>query len=169
MHPTWCALSTVTSGNPRLSRWLAGGLGVLALAAAPAARANGPESTLMNSAALVQMEDQADRAKPREQCYLYTQLVNVLTDTASRQIAAGMDEDAAKTVVRIGEVIVKLQRTAARDTKKLKDAEKILSESARKLTDMARVASGDQRDEMRATLAKLDAAHSKILGLVFLQ
>jgi len=158
-----------TSGNPRLKRWLVGGLGVLSLAAAPAARANGPESTLMNSAALIQMEDQADRAKPREQCYLYTQLVNALADTASRQVAAGMDEDAAKTVVRIAEVTAKLLNTAARDTKKLKDAEKILSESSRKLTELARVANGEQRDELRATVVKLDAAHSKILSLVFLQ
>jgi hypothetical protein len=158
-----------TSGNPRLKRWLVGGLSVLALACAPAARANGPETTLMNSAMLIQMENQADHAKPRDQCYLYTQLVNVLTDTASRQVAAGLDEDAAKTVVRIAEVTAKLEHAAARDTKKLKDAEKILSESARKLTELARVASGEQRDEVKAVAVKLDAAHNKILGLVFLQ
>jgi hypothetical protein len=95
--------------------------------------------------------------------------VNALADTASRQVAAGMDEDAAKTVVRIAEVTAKLLNTAARDTKKLKDAEKILSESSRKLTELARVANGEQRDELRATVVKLDAAHSKILSLVFLQ
>jgi hypothetical protein len=142
---------------------------VLLLACTPAARANGPETTLMNSAMLIQMEDQADHAKPREQCYLYTQLVDVLTETASRQLAAGLDEDATKTVVRIAEVAAKLQNAAARDTKKLKDAEKMLSESSRRLTDLARASSGEQRDSMRAVVAKLDAAHSKILGLVFLQ
>jgi hypothetical protein len=123
----------------------------------------------MNAAMLVQMEDQADHAKPREQCYLYTQLIDLLTDTASRQVAAGLDEDAGKTVARIAEVAAKLQRTAARDTKKLKDAEKILNESARKLTQMVRVVNGEQRDEIKAAAVKLDAAHNKILGLVFLQ
>ncbi len=152
-------------GNPGLRIFL---VCLLALATLPA-RANGPETTLMNAAMLVQMEDQADHAKPREQCYLYTQLIDLLTDTASRQVAAGLDEDAGKTVARIAEVAAKLQRTAARDTKKLKDAEKILNESARKLTQMVRVVNGEQRDEIKAAAVKLDAAHNKILGLVFLQ
>jgi len=159
---------TGTSGNPRLKIWLAGGVGLLALATGPAAHAKGPEPTL-NTAALIVMEDQADRAKPREQCYLYTQLVDALTDTAARQVAAGDDEDAGKTVGRIDAVAAKLQRAAERDARKLKDSEKILNESARKLKDLVRVASGEEREAMRATLAKLDAAHNKILNLVFLQ
>jgi hypothetical protein len=157
------------SGNPRLKTGLLGVLAVLALTAVPAAHAKGPETTLLNTAALIQMEDQADHAKPRDQCYLYTQLVNMLTDTASRQMAAGMDEDAGKTVSRIDGVTAKLQRAAARDTKKLKDVEKMLNESSRKLTDLSRVVNSAERDEMRATLAKLDVAHNKVLSLVFSQ
>jgi len=157
-----------TSGKPRLNPWLAGGLGLFALTIVPAASASGPEATALNAAALIQMEAQADHAKPREQCFLYTQLVDALMETASRQVAAGEDEDAGKTVGRIDEVAAKLQRVSARDAKKLKAAEKILSESTRKLMELSRVASGVERDKMRATLAKLDAAHSKILGLVFL-
>jgi len=159
---------TGTSGNPRLNIWLAGGLGLLTLATVPAAHASGPEATSLNTAALIQMEAQADHAKPRDQCYLYTQLVDALMETASRQVAAGEDEDAGKTVGRIDEVAAKLQLASARDAKKLKAAEKILSESTRKLMELSRVASGVERDKMKATLEKLDAAHSKILGLVFL-
>ena len=159
-----------TSGKPRLrlKRWLAGGLGVLALAAGPAAKAI-PETTTLNSEALIQLEVQADRAKPRDQCYLYTQLVDALTETAAQQVAAGEVEDAGKTVGRISVVAAKLQQAAARDARKLKDAEKILSETARKLKNLSRVTSGGERDEMRAALAKLDAAHNKILDLVFRQ
>jgi hypothetical protein len=157
-----------TSGNPRLRQWLAGGVSLLALTMVPSAQASGPEA-LLNAAALIQMETEADHAKPRDQCYLYTQLVDALTVTAARQVAAGEDEDAGKTVGRIGEVSAKLQRAAARDAKKLKDAEKMLSESARKLQGLSRIASGGERDQMRATLAKLDAAHNKVLDLVFRQ
>jgi hypothetical protein len=134
----------------------------------PYAQASVPVTSL-NAAALIQMETEADRAKPREQCYLYTQLVDALTETAARQVAAGEDEDAGKTVGRIGEVSAKLQRAAARDAKRLKDAEKMLSETARKLQELSKVASGGERDEMRSALAKLDAAHNKILDLVFRQ
>jgi hypothetical protein len=34
---------------------------------------------------------------------------------------------------------------------------------------MVRVVNGEQRDEIKAAAVKLDAAHNKILGLVFLQ
>jgi hypothetical protein len=159
---------TGTSGNPWLKQWVVAGAWLLVLAGGPPARAKAPD-TALNSAALIIMEQQADRAKPREQCYLYTQLVNALTDTASRQVAAGEDEDAGKTVGRIAEVTAKLQSAAERDARKLKDAEKILSESSRKLKELARIASGGERDEMRAALAKLDAVHNKVLALVFLQ
>jgi len=161
-------MATETNGKPRLSRWLAGGMSLLALTMVPNAKASAP-NTALDAAALFQMEVQADRAKPREQCYLYTQLVDALIVTAAGQVAAGEDEDASKTVGRIGEVSAKLQRATARDAKKLKAAEKMLSESARKLKELSRVASGGERDEMRATLAKLDAAHNKILDLVFRQ
>ena len=161
-------MATETNGKPRLSRWLAGGMSLLALTMVPNAQASA-SNTALDAAALIQMETQADRAKPREQCYLYTQLVDALMVTAAEQVAAGEDEDASKTVGRIGEVSAKLQRATARDAKKLKAAEKMLSESARKLKELSRVASGGERDEMRATLVKLDAAHNKILDLVFRQ
>ena len=157
---------TGTSGNPRLKVFV---IGLLALTAAQAGQASGPVTAAPNAAALLQMEVQADAAKPREQCYLYTQLVTALMDTASQQVAAGEDEDAGKTVGRIAEVTAKLQRTAGRDAKKLKDAEKLLGESRRRLMELSRIASGEQRDVMRSTLLKLDAAHNKILDLVFLQ
>jgi hypothetical protein len=161
-------MATAASGNPRLWQWLAGGLGVLALASGPAGQAKAPVTSL-NPAGIILMEEQADRAKPREQCYLYTQVADALTDAAGRQVAAGDDEEAGKTVGRLAEVIAKLQHAAERDAKKLKDAEKILSETARKLKDLSRVASGGQRDQMRAAVVKLDAAHNKVLNLVFLQ
>jgi hypothetical protein len=158
-------MATEASGIPRLKVLL---VGVLALTTVPAL-AKGPETSTLNAATLVQMETQADHAKPREQCYLYTQLVDALTDSASRQVAAGDDEDAGKTVGWIAEVTAKLQLAAERNAKKLKDAEKILNESARRLTDMSRISTGDQRDELRRTVQKLDAAHTKVLAMVFLQ
>jgi hypothetical protein len=157
-----------TSRNPKLKKWPAGVLGLLALIIVPAVHAGTtPETAAMSAAALILMEDQADHAKPRDQCYLYTQLVDALMERAARQVAAGDDVDAGKTVGRIDEVTAKVQRSAARDARKLKNAEKMLGESARKLNDLSRVANGGERDEMRATLHKLDAVHNKILSLVF--
>jgi len=159
---------TGTSGNPRLKSWLVGTLSVFALVLVPAAKANRPEAATLNDAVLVQMENEADHAKPREQCYLYTELVDALTETAAQQVAAGDDTEAGKTVTRLGGVIAKLQQAASRDAKKLKNAEKMLGESARKLKDLSRVANGGERDDMQAILVKLNAAHNKILSLVFL-
>jgi hypothetical protein len=158
---------TGTSGNSSLKGWRVGLLSGLALMITPAAHANHQEAVSLNPAVLLQMETEADNAKPRDQCYLYTQLVDALMVTAAHQVAAGDDNDASKTVGQIDEVIAKLQRSADRNAKRLKYAEKMLGESARKLNELSRVAMGGERDEMRATLAKLDAAHNKILSLVF--
>lgn len=158
-------MATVASGLPRRKIVL---VGIFALTCVPAL-AKGPDKVALNAAALIQMETQADHAKPREQCYLYTELVDALTQAASKQVAEGNDEDAGKTTGWIAEVIAKLQMAAARDAKKLKDAEKILSESARKLTELSRVSTGDERDELRLTVKKMDAVHTKVLSLVFLQ
>src|ERR1700690_2908441 len=134
-------MATVMSGIPRLKALL---VGILALTAVPA-MAKGPETAVPNAAALTQMETQADHAKPREQCFLYTQLVDALTQATSKQVAEGDDEAAGKTVGWIAEVTLKLQLATERDAKKLKDAEKILSESARKLTELSRVSTGNER------------------------
>lgn len=137
--------------------------------ATPQARAAGPNEVPLDANALTQMEQQADKANPRDQCYMYAELVHGWTELAGRQMAAGDDEAAGKTVSHIDAVVAKMQQVAAKNAKRLKNAEELMEHTSHRLADMVRVASGDERATMQAALRKLDHAHTAVLALVFAQ
>jgi hypothetical protein len=84
-------------------------------------------------------------------------------------MAAGQDALLGTTLEQINTVMAKIQNTSARNAKKLKDAEQLMERTQSRLADMARVASGEQRGVMQATLDRLGQLHSKLLALVFSQ
>ena len=128
-----------------------------------------PDEAALDAAALVQMEQQADRANPREKCFLYTQLLHALAEAAGREILDGKHNEAAQTAEAINRVTAKAEATSARDAKKLKEAEELLQSTTRRLTDMTRALSGEESSAMHSTLQKVNAAHDKILDLVMRQ
>jgi len=148
-------------------RWTAR-VGILAvLGCGGAAKASGPDETVLDATALIQLQTRAEHADPREQCYLYTELLHGFTELAGRQLAAG--EDAAETVKRMDEVAAKVQKMTAKDAKRLQKAEELMQHIERRVSDMARVASGDERTVMQSTLTHLTQVHSSLLAMVFRQ
>jgi len=131
--------------------------------------AAGPNEALLDAATLAQMEVQADRAKLADQCYMYTELLHGLTELASRQMASGQDDAAGLTVARMDAIMTKVQNVSNKNAKRLRNAEELMDHTTRRLADMARVASGEQRDAMQRTLKRLNAVHTSILGMVFQQ
>ncbi|MES2393375.1 MAG: hypothetical protein V4555_17155 [Acidobacteriota bacterium] len=141
----------------------------VSMLAVPLARASGPDDSALDAATIVQLEQRADHAQPREQCYWYSRLLQALTETAGREMSAGQDAPLATTLAQIDTVMAKIQKISARDAKKLKDAEKMMERTEWRLTDMARVASHDEQAGLKSTLERLNQLHSKVLALVFTQ
>ena len=141
----------------------------VSMLAVPMARASGPDDSALDAAAIVQLEQRADHAQPREQCYWYSRLLQALTETAGREMAAGQDEMLSKTLAQIDSVMANIQKSSARDAKKLKDAEKMMERTEWRMADMARVASNDEQAGLKSTLERLNQLHSKVLALVFTQ
>ena len=139
---------------------------VLAMTARPAF-ASGADETALDAAALSQMEVRADHALVRDQCYLYTELVHGLTELAGRQMEAGQDEAAAATMAQVDAVASKLEVATGKDAKRLKNAELLLEHTTRRLSDMLRVASNEQRSVMQTTLKHLYTVHTSVLAMVF--
>lgn len=127
--------------------------------------ASSPDEAPLDAAALAQMEQRADAAQPRDQCYLFTQVLHGLTELAGRQIAAG--DDATATLQQIDVVAQKVEKTSADNPKRLKNAELLLEHITRRLTDMAHVVSGTERTSMQSTLQQLDKVHTAVLAMVF--
>jgi hypothetical protein len=136
------------------------------VATAPAIAA-GPDETSLDAVALAELQQRAEHAQPRDQCYLYTEIVHQLTELAGKQMAAGEDEAAGLTIVQLDATTARLQQVSVADARRLKNAEQLLDHTAHRLADMVRVASDQQRSVMQSTLRHLNAVHSSVLGLVF--
>jgi predicted alpha-1,6-mannanase (GH76 family) len=131
------------------------------------ARASGVDDMALDAGALQQMEQRAASANPRDQCFLYAEVVQGFTDLAGRQMAAGEEEQATATMQHVDEIAVKLHQVTAKDAKRLKMAEEMMDRTTRHLADMVRVASAAQRANMQHTLQHLNLVHSELLATVF--
>ena len=132
-----------------------------------ASLASGPDETQLDAATLMQMEQRAEAAQPRDQCFLFTEVLHGLTELAGREIAAGDESDATTTLQRIDAVAAKVEKASSDNPKRLKNAELLLEHITRRLTDMAHVASGAEQTAMKSTLQELDKVHTAVLGMVF--
>ena len=118
-------------------------------------------------ATLTRLEDRALHAEAREQAYLYTELVQIYTTLAGRQMAAGQMEQAAASLKHVEVFTLHIHQALAKDTKKVKDAEKMMELSAFHLRQAIRGLSSDDRPAAEATLAKLNGVHEELLAQVF--
>jgi hypothetical protein len=117
--------------------------------------------------ALAQLEIRADKAKPREQCFLYTELVHGLTQQAAAQLAADDTEQAAATLRQIDQDAHLIQRSLARNSNRLKDAEKLLHDTTYRLGQILHLVNGDDRASVQGTLRQLNQLNDELLTQVF--
>ena len=131
------------------------------------AKASHLDEAPLDAAALMQMEQRADAAQPRDQCWMFAEVLHGLTELAGRQIAAGDDQDATSTFTHMDSVAEKMQKASAANAKRLKNAEMLLEHITRRLTDIAHIAPSDQRNTMQATLQCVDHLHTQVLAVLF--
>jgi hypothetical protein len=138
---------------------------LICLAPVPSAHSASFREGIPDDATLTQLETRAETAQPREQCFLYAELVHNLTEVAGRQLASG--EDAGATLRRIDALAQKIHMSLARDTKRLKNTELLMQHTSRRLSDMLHVTSSDNRIVLQTTLKRLDEVHTELLTQVF--
>jgi hypothetical protein len=116
---------------------------------------------------IAQLEQRASHANPREQCFLYTQIVQTMVEAAGRQMLNGDSEQANATLKQTEHYTQMIHQTLARDTKRLKDAEKTLERTTQRMGEYLNRTSGDDHLAMQATLRQLDHVHDELLNQVF--
>ena len=151
----------------RCAAWGSGLLLALLLIAPMRAKAATVDETVLDAAALVQLEQQAMTAQPREQCFLFSMLLHHLTEQAGREIAQGQEEQAQATLKHADVVMAKMHAVLQQDAKRLKNAEMLMEHSSRRMTDILHVASEQSRDAVQATLQRLNTLHGELLAQVF--
>jgi|GEM_PF-561808 len=117
--------------------------------------------------ALARLELRAAQAKPREQCFLYTELVHGLTQQAAAQLAADDTGHAAATLRQIDQDAQLIQRSLTHNSNRLKDAELLLHDTTYRLGQLLHLVSGDDRATVHSTLKQLNQLNDELLTQVF--
>lgn len=144
---------------PQLACW-----GVILALAVPAYAA---DKSIPTPESLAQLELRAAHASPREQCFLYAELVHSMTEEASQQIATGETEQAASTLKQVNQFAHLIHVNLARDTKRLKDAQKLLHNTAYRLGQVLHLVNGDDQATVQETLKQLHQVNDEVLAQVF--
>ena len=125
------------------------------------------DETLPDAQTLSQLEQRAEQANPRDQCYLYTQLVHTMTELAVKEMADGDDDQASATLKQVNHYAHLIQVNLEQNTKRLKNAEMLMHHTTLRLAQALHLASEDDRTTVQATLKQLDLVQDQILDQVF--
>ncbi len=104
-------------------------------------------------------------APPKEQCFLYAELVRQMTELAGQQVTAG--EDATATLKSIHEYADKIHMNVAQDSKKLKNAQILMERTAFRLKEILHASPLDDRPQLEATVKQLDQVQAELMMQVF--
>lgn len=139
---------------------------LLTTSALPAC-ASGIDNKPPDMESILALESRASQAQPREQCFLYAELVHQMTELSLRQYAAGDVGKATDLLKHIREFAQKIHLSMAQNDKRVKNAEILLSHTAFRLTEMLHSSSYEDRQLVQETLADVAQAQKDTMFQVF--
>ena len=113
------------------------------------------------------LEKRASQAQPREQCFLYAELVHDMIEVSLRQYAAGDAEKATGLLKRAQELTHKIHLALSDDNKRLKNAEILLRHTAFRLTELLHTSEFEDRPLVQETLSQVNQAQTEAMMAVF--
>ncbi len=113
------------------------------------------------------LEARANQAQPREQCFLYAEIVHQMTELSLKQYQAGNVDGATSLLKKIQLVAQKIHLSLANNDKRLKNAEILLNHTAFRLTEMLHSTDYDSRPLVEQTLAQVNHAQNEAMLQVF--
>jgi hypothetical protein len=141
---------------------------VLAFAAlAVPAWASSPDDKTYDQSTIAALESRIGQAQPREQCFLYAELIHQMTEFSLKQYAAGDVEKASELLKQVQEIVQKMHLSVADNDKRLKNAEILLRHSAFRLKEMLQSSASEDRPLVEATLAQVNHAENETMLQVF--
>ena len=141
-------------------------LALLAVSAAPVC-ASGFDDKTPDQQSIDALAIRASHARPREQCYLYAQLVHEMTEYSLRQYEAGNVEKASELLRQIQPLARKIHLSVADNDKRLKSAEMLLRHTAFRLNEMLHTSSFEDRTLVEQTLTQVNQAQNEAMMQVF--
>ncbi|MGB8260246.1 MAG: hypothetical protein WCE75_07835 [Terracidiphilus sp.] len=109
----------------------------------------------------------AKLAQPREQCFLYAELLHEMTELSMRQYSAGEVEKASDMLKQIQDLAHKIHLSVSEDDKRLKNAEILLRHTAFRLTGLLHASSVEDQPLVAQTLALVNKVQTEAMMQVF--
>jgi len=113
------------------------------------------------------LEVKASQAQPREQCFLYAQLVQEMTEVSLREYSAGDAARATEMLKHVQTLVRKIHLSVSDNDKRLKSAQILLRHAAFRLTEMLHDSSLEDRPLVEQTLAQVNQAQNEAMMQVF--
>jgi len=141
-------------------------LALLAVGVLPVRASNFDDKTI-DQESINALEAKILQAQPREQCFLYAELVHEMTEFSVRQYASGDQEKAAGLLRQIQVLAHKIHLTMSEDNKRLKNAQILLRHTSFRLNEMLHNSSLEDRPLVAQTLAQVNQAQDEAMMQVF--
>ena len=142
-----------------------GPLLLIALLSTPLGHASNFDSKPADPVAISALAAKANLASPKDQCFLYAELVHQMTELAGRQLSAG--EDASATLLAVKNYTEKIHLGVANDTKRIKNAQILMEHTAFRLNEYLHSAALDDRPVVAETLQNLNQVQNELMMQVF--
>jgi hypothetical protein len=113
------------------------------------------------------LEARVNQASPRDQCFLYAELVHQMTEVSLKQYAAGNVDNANGMLKQIQQFVHKIHLSVAGNDKRLKNAEILLRHTAFRLNEMLHSSNYEDRPLVAQTLAEVNQAENEAMMEVF--
>jgi hypothetical protein len=113
------------------------------------------------------LEAKVSQASPRDQCFLYAELVHQMTEMSLKQYAAGDVAKATGMLQQVQQFVHKIHLSVAGNDKRLKNAEILLRHTAFRLTEMLHSSSYEDRPLVEQTLVQVNQAENEAMMEVF--
>jgi len=139
---------------------------LLALSVLPAAASNFDDKVI-DQDSIDALQAKVLLAQPREQCFLYAELVHEMTEYSLRQYAKGDGDKASVLLKQVQELAHKIHLSLADDNKRLKNAQILLRHTAFRLNEMLHNSSLEDQPLLADTLAQVNKAQDEAMLQVF--
>jgi hypothetical protein len=125
------------------------------------------DARIVDSQAMAALMVKAQQAQPKDQCFLYAELVHEMTELAGQQLNAGDGDRASATLKIVQNYAEKIHTGLSADGKKMKNAEQLVRLTSFRLKGLLNAASYEDRQTLEVTLDQLERVQTELMMQVF--
>ncbi len=125
------------------------------------------EDKIPDQRSIEALEAKASQAKPRDQCFLYAEVVQQMSELSVNQYSSGNVSVANRLLKDIQRVVKKVHLSLAKNAKHLKKAQILLIKTSFRLTQMLHASSYQDQPLVKETLAEVNRAQREAMLQVF--